>query len=123
MKSLLWKQWHENKGYFAILMAWMILAVCYCIGYELGHRYRAVVGTFSGVAGFYTICAAVFIAMRTSQGEQAAGTLSFSTSLPVSVRRIATVRCRHAGRGVPTRPAPCASRDQSSSSLGRSLGR
>ena len=73
MNGLLWKQWHENKRYFAIFMAWMILAVCYCIGYEFGHRYRATVGHFSGLALFYTICAAVLLAMRTAQGEQAAG--------------------------------------------------
>jgi len=92
MKSLLWKQWRENRGYLAIFTAWMVLAAFYCIGYEVGYRFRATVGQFSGWALFYTIGAAVFLAMRTAQGEQTAGTISFSASLPVSLRRIAAVR-------------------------------
>lgn len=92
MNSLWWKEWQENKGYFVLFMSWMILAVCYCIGYELGYRFRAPVGHFSGLAGIYTICAAVFLAMQAAQGEQAAGTLSFTASLPVTMRRVATVR-------------------------------
>ena len=92
MRSLLWKQWRENQGYLAIFIAWMVLAVCNCIGYEVGYRFRATVGQFSGWALFYTICAAIFLAMRTAQNEQAAGTISFSASLPVSLRRIAAVR-------------------------------
>lgn len=92
MKSLFWKQWRENQGYLAIFIAWMVLAVCYCIGYEVGYRFRAAVGQFSGLALFYTICAALFLAMQAAQGEQAAGTLSFSAALPVSLRRIAAAR-------------------------------
>ncbi len=33
-----------------IFSAWMILVVCYAIAYELGHKYRAVVGSFSSLA-------------------------------------------------------------------------
>ncbi len=92
MKSLLWKQWQENRGYLAIFLAWMVLAAIYSIGYEVGYGFHAPVGHFSGLSLFYTICAAVFLAMRAAQGEQSAGTLSFSASLPVSMRRIAAVR-------------------------------
>lgn len=92
MKSLLWKQWRENRGYLAIFTAWMVLAACYCIGYEVGYRFRATVGQFCGCAWLYTIGAAIFLAMRTAQGEQTAGTISFSASLPVSLRQIAAVR-------------------------------
>ncbi|HUG69658.1 MAG TPA: hypothetical protein VMM76_18045, partial [Pirellulaceae bacterium] len=92
MKSLLWKQWRENRGYLAIFTAWMVLAACYCIFYEMGYRFRAPVGQFCGCAWLYTIGAAVFLAMRTAQGEQTAGTVSFSASLPVSLRRIAAIR-------------------------------
>jgi hypothetical protein len=92
MNSLLWKQWRENRVYLAIFTAWMVLAACYCIGYEMGYRFRATVGQFCGCAWLYTIGAAVFLAMRTTQGEQTAGTISFSASLPVSLRRIAAVR-------------------------------
>lgn len=92
MKSLMWKQWRENRLYLAIFIAWMLLAVCYTVGYELGYRFRAAVGSFSGMAMLYSTCAAMFLAMRTAQGEQADGSIAFSASLPVSLRRIAAVR-------------------------------
>ena len=92
MNNLWWKQWHENKRYLAAFMAWMILAACYAIAYQMGHKFRAPVGEFSGVAYFYATCTAVFLAMRTARGEHADGTHSFTATLPVSMRRIATVR-------------------------------
>lgn len=61
MNSLLWKQWHESKGYLAIFMVWMSLAVCYCVSYEIGYRFRASVGHFSVWASVYATCAAVFL--------------------------------------------------------------
>ena len=92
MKSLLWKQWQENRGYLAVFVTWMIVAVIYCLGYEFGYGLRATIGQFSGFALFYTIGAAIFLAMRTALGEQTAGTLLFSVSLPISRRRIAAAR-------------------------------
>lgn len=92
MQTLLWKQWRETKGYLAIFIAWMLLAVGYAIGYEIGHRYRAVVGSFSGLASLYATVAAIVLAMRTSRGEQTDGTLLFSASLPVSMRRMGALR-------------------------------
>lgn len=92
MNSLLWKQWRENRGYLVVFIAWMALAVCYTIGYELGHRYRAVVGSFSTSASLYTYIAAIVLAMRTSRGEQTDGTILFSASLPISMRRVGAVR-------------------------------
>jgi hypothetical protein len=92
MNSLLWKSWRENRCYLTIFIVWMTLAVCYAIGYELGHHYRAVVGHFSGLALFYSLFAALVLAMRTSHGERTNGTLAFSAALPVPIRRMATVR-------------------------------
>lgn len=92
MNSLLWKQWRESRVYLAIFIAWMIIAVCYSIGYELGFRYRAAVGSFSGFSLLYTSFAAIVLAMRASRGEQTSGTIGFSASLPVSLQRVATVR-------------------------------
>ena len=92
MKSLVWQQWRENRGYLAIFTAWMAFGVCYCIAYEMGYRFRASVGQFSCWALLYTICAAIGLAMRTAQGEQSAGTISFTASLPVSLEQIAAVR-------------------------------
>ncbi len=92
MNSLVWKQWRESRFVFYLLVAWMILSVSYTILYELGHGYRAVVGSFSSSAMLYSVVALIVLAIRTSQGEQADGTLSYTTSLPVSIRRIALVR-------------------------------
>ena len=92
MKSLLWKQWHEGKAYLAIFLVWMVSVAAYCVGYEVGYRFRAPVGHFSGLTLFYTVCVAIVLAMRASQGEQTARTLSFTASLPVSMRRVAAVR-------------------------------
>jgi hypothetical protein len=92
MNSLWWKQWHEDKRYLAAFMAWMILGACYAVAYQMGHKFRAPVGQFSSVASFYAICTAVFLAMRTARGEHADGTHSFSAALPVSMRRVATIR-------------------------------
>jgi hypothetical protein len=92
MNSLWWKEWRETRGYLAIFIAWMTLAVCYAIGYELGHHVRAVVGHFIGLALFYSLLAAPILAMRTAHGEQAGGTLAFSAALPVPMRRMGTVR-------------------------------
>lgn len=92
MNSLLWKQWRENRGYLVIFIAWMALAVCYTTGYEIGHRYRAVVGSFSSSALLYSFVAAIVLAMRASRGEHADGTIWFSAALPIPIRRLAAVR-------------------------------
>lgn len=92
MNRLVWKQWRENRGYLAAFTAWMVLAVCYCVGYEWGYGFRACIGQFSGWAMFYSLVAAIVLAMQAAVGEHAAGTLSFSASLPVSLRRMAAVR-------------------------------
>ncbi len=92
MNSLLWKQWRETRGILASFTAWMTIAVCYVIAYELGHHYRAVVGHFSGWALLYSLFAAVVLATRTSHGERTDGTIAFSAALPISMRRIGTAR-------------------------------
>lgn len=92
MKSLWWKQWHESKRLLAIFTLWMTIAALYAIGYELGHHYRAIVGHFSGLAGFYGLFASIVLAMRAARGEQTDGTMSFSEALPISTRRMGTVR-------------------------------
>jgi hypothetical protein len=92
MNSLLWKQWRETRGILAIFTAWMAIAICYAIAYELGYHYRAVVGHFSGWALLYSLFAAVVLATRTAHGERTDGTIAFSAALPVSMRRIGIVR-------------------------------
>ncbi|TWU28779.1 hypothetical protein [Novipirellula artificiosorum] len=92
MRNLIWKQWRESRILLAIFTIWMILSVGYTVLYELGHGYRAVVGSFSSSAMLYNLVASIVLAVRTSQGEQTEGTLSFTTSLPISIYRVATVR-------------------------------
>jgi len=92
MNSLLWKQWREKKGYLTIFTAWMVSAVVYLVGYEFGHHFRAAVGSFSVCAWFYSVVAAIFLAMRTTRGEDADGTMTFTASLPVSLRRAGAMR-------------------------------
>jgi hypothetical protein len=92
MNSLIWKQWHENKRVALVCLGWMIVAALYAIGYEMGHRLRAPVGHISGLALVYTMFMAVFLAMRTAQGEHTDGTYPFSAALPIALRRIAAVR-------------------------------
>src|SRR5947209_5761940 len=92
MKCLLWKQWRELRGYLAIFIAWMVLAACYVIAYEIGHRYRAGVGHLSGWALLYSLFAALVLATRVSHGERADGTILFSAALPISLRRVGAVR-------------------------------
>lgn len=92
MNSLIWKQWRENRWYLAAFSAWMVLAVCYTIAYELCHSYRAVVGSFSSSASSYGIIAAIILAIRASCGETTEGTIPFTEALPISLRRVAVVR-------------------------------
>lgn len=92
MGSLLRKQWHENRGYLLLFSVWMVLAAVYCVAYEVAYHFRAAVGGFSSAAMFYSMCAALFLAMRTAQGEQSDGTLGFTAALPISLRRVAAAR-------------------------------
>jgi hypothetical protein len=92
MNNLIWKQWQENKRVLVICIGWMVLAAGYAIGYEMGHRLRAPIGHLSGLALFYTMFAAVFLAMRTALGEHSDGTHRFSAALPLALSRLAAVR-------------------------------
>jgi hypothetical protein len=92
MNALVWKEWREHRLLLAIFVAWMVGAAVYTVAYQGGWGFRAPVGQFSSWAGLYTICAALILAVRVSQGERAAGTLGFSATLPVSLRQTAVVK-------------------------------
>lgn len=96
MGSLFQKQWRENWGTLLVFSGWMLLGAFYCVGYEVAYQYRAEVGSFCGIAMFYSIGAALYLAMRTSQGEQDDGTLGFTASLPVSLSQVAATRIANA---------------------------
>ncbi|PQO26646.1 hypothetical protein [Blastopirellula marina] len=92
MRSLIGKEWRENQFVLLLCGGWMLLGTVYCIGYEVTYQFRAAIGSFSGIAMLYAVCAALYLATRTSQGEQADGTLGFTASLPVSLRKVAAAR-------------------------------
>lgn len=70
----------------------MLVGVAYAVGYEATHRLHGPVASFWKSSMFFGLCAAVFLAMRTSLGEVTQRTLGFSASLPVSLRLQAWVR-------------------------------
>lgn len=96
-RNLIWKQCHENKRYFAIFMIWMLLAVCYCVGYEMGYEFRAGVGHFSSLLWMYGTVASLFLAMSVSQDEHSTGSFGFTSSLPNKMFQTALTRVTVAG--------------------------
>jgi hypothetical protein len=90
--SLVWKEWNDRKWSLALGSAWIALGVAYALWYEALHRVHAPVASFEATCLMYGLCAAVFLAMRTALSESTQGTLSFSTSLPASLRGQAWVR-------------------------------
>lgn len=92
LRSLIWKEWHERKWWLALGAAWIVLGVVHAIWYETAHRFHAPVASYYTICMLYGLFAAVFLAMRTSLGEVTQKTLGFSSSLPVSLRRLAWVR-------------------------------
>lgn len=92
MKALVWKEWQENRLWFFAFLGWMVFAAVYSIGYEWGWRLHASIGGYYGWMSGYTTLAAILLAMRVSKGEQAAGTLGFTTALPASTVQIAGAR-------------------------------
>ena len=62
----------------------MIGGTIYSIVYELTHRFRTPVASFSEIAYLFAIFSPVFIAMRTALGETTDGTKSFADGLPIS---------------------------------------
>lgn len=67
----------------------MLACVLYAVAYECTYRVRGPVAGYYSTVWLYTMFAAVFLAMKTALGEQTAGTLQFSLSLPVSRTRLA----------------------------------
>ena len=89
IRSLIHREWHERRIPAAICSAWILACILYVVAYECAYRVRGPVGTYYSSVWLYTMFAAVFLAMKTALGEQMAGTLKFSLSLPVSRTRLA----------------------------------
>jgi ABC-type transport system involved in multi-copper enzyme maturation permease subunit len=92
LRSLVWKEWHERKWSLALGTTWVMLGAVYALAYERLLGMQAPVASFWGTCTVFGLFAAVFLAMRTSLGEMAHGTLTFSSALPVSLRVQAWVR-------------------------------
>lgn len=92
MRSLIHREWTERRSSLAVCSGWMLCCVIYVVAYEGTHRLRDPVAGFYQASLLYTLFAAIFLAMKTSLGDQTLGTLGFSLSLPVSRQRLAWTR-------------------------------
>jgi hypothetical protein len=92
IRSLVGKEWNERRASLGLGVAWVVGGTVYGIADEAYFRMRAPVGTFYAVGLLFGLFAPVFLAMRTSLGEQTQGTLLFTSALPASRRQIAGVR-------------------------------
>ncbi|QDT98739.1 hypothetical protein [Gimesia aquarii] len=92
LQSLLWKEWHERKRTFFVCLAWILSGLIYVVIYESVLGYRTPVSRFSIVCIVYSLFMTVFLAMRVCLSEVTHQSLSFSSTLPVSLHRIAAVR-------------------------------
>lgn len=92
LQSLLWKEWQERKRTFFVCLTWILGGVIYVALYESVLGYRTPVSRFGLVCTVYSLFMTIFLAMRVCLSEVTTGTLSFSSSLPVSLPRIAVVR-------------------------------
>jgi len=92
LQSLLWKEWQERKRAFFVCLAWIMCGVVYVIIYELVSGYRTPVARFGSVCMVYGMFMTVFLAMRVCLSEVTQSTLPFTSSLPISLSRVATVR-------------------------------
>ena len=89
IRSLIHKEWCQRRIPLAVCSAWILACILYVVAYECTYRVRGPVGGYYSSVWLYTMFAAVFLAMKTALGEQTAGTLQFSLSLPVSRARLA----------------------------------
>ncbi|QDT41535.1 hypothetical protein Pan241w_15980 [Gimesia alba] len=92
LQSLLWKEWQERKRTFFVCLAWILCGLVYVVIYELASGYRTPVARFGSVCMVYGMFMTVFLAMRVCLSEVTQGTLTFTSSLPVSLSRVATMR-------------------------------
>lgn len=89
LRSLIHKEWCQRRIPLAVCSGWILACVLYVVAYECAYRVRGPVAGYYSAVWLYTMFAAVFLAMKTALGEQTAGTLQFSLSLPVSRTRLA----------------------------------
>ena len=89
IRSLIHKEWRQRRIPLAVCSGWILACVLYAMAYECAYRVRGPVAGYYSAVWLYTMFAAVFLAMKTALGEQTAGTLQFSLSLPVSRTRLA----------------------------------
>lgn len=92
LQSLLWKEWQERKRTLFVCLAWILSGLIYVVIYESALGYRTPVSRFSIVCMVYSLFMTVFLAMRVCLSEVTHQTLLFSSTLPVSLHRIAAVR-------------------------------
>ncbi|EDL59940.1 hypothetical protein [Gimesia maris] len=92
LQSLVWKEWRERRRTFFVCLAWILCGVVYVTIYELVSGYRTPVARFGSICMVYSMFMTVFLAMRVCLSEVTQGTLPFTSSLPVSLSRVAVTR-------------------------------
>lgn len=92
MKNLIWKQWQESKTLLYIFTAWMLISVAVVIGDRTSHTYAEGLTALNAFAFLYIFFAAIVLACQAAHGERVARTLSFTRSLPIPIKHIATTK-------------------------------
>jgi ABC-type transport system involved in multi-copper enzyme maturation permease subunit len=87
--SLLWKEWRERRGSLAFFALGFLACALYVAIDARCYAHRTPVARYFEISEFFSLLAAVFLAMRTSLGELTDRSLGFSLALPVSSRRFA----------------------------------
>ncbi|WP_298868450.1 hypothetical protein [uncultured Gimesia sp.] len=92
LQSLLWKEWQERKRLLFVCLAWIMCGVVYVVIYESVLGFRTPVARFGSICLVYSLFMTIFLAMRVCLSEVSSRTLSFTSSLPVSLHRISTIK-------------------------------
>ncbi len=91
-RSLLLKEWAERRSLFRLGLVLVAVLLGYCVAYELEYRTRALIASYYSTCLMMSPLAAVLLAMSTATGEYSRRTLKFSSSLPVSLSKVAWAR-------------------------------
>ena len=91
-RSLLRKEWAERRSMFRLGLVLVVAFVGYCVAYEFEYRTRALIASYYSTCLMVISLGAILLAMSTATGEYSQRTLKFSSSLPVSLSKVAWAR-------------------------------
>jgi len=91
-RSLIWKEWTERRRLLVLGLILMLIYAGFCLAYETEYRTRAMIASYFTGSMLFGWLGAILLAMSTAQGEIRQRTLSFTASLPISLRQVAWAR-------------------------------